>query len=123
MSQKPGDNFPYEAVMELVQRCRNDQRVENAPGAAVRRRVVKGIVDEVAGHYGIDPMVLAKVTASMMDGKDIHPSWFVNDKAPSRTAHTLANAPEEDIRNLTEGFQEIIDEAERADDGPSKPGM
>jgi len=123
MTQKPGDNFPNESVMELVQRCRNDQRVANAPGAAVRRRIVKGIAGEIAGYHGIDADVLLKVTANMIDGRDIHPSWFVNDKPPSRTAHTLANAPEEDIRNLEKGFREILDEADHSDGSPPKPGM
>jgi len=123
MAQKPGDNFPYESVMELVQRCRNDQRVASAPGAAVRRRIVKGIAGEIAGHHGIDPDVLLKVTANMIDGRDIHPSWFVNDKPQGRTAHTLASAPQEDIRNLEKGFMEIIGEADLSDDNPPKPGM
>jgi hypothetical protein len=65
-------DFPFEAVMELVQICRADDALEaraNQPKA--RQALVVAHVEDVAARYEIPPKQLALVTALLSDGRPI----------------------------------------------------
>jgi len=92
MTQVPPD-FPMEATIELIQRCRNDDAIERAQGKVARQKVVRKIVEDVARHHGVEPKILATVTASMMEGKNFHWSWITDDWRDEATKEAEAPQP------------------------------
>lgn len=88
MSEHPKDGFPYQAVEDVSRLCLTDARVRVDADTKAAVEVVREHLVAVAARYRIDPNVLARVSASMMDPKSLSAGWYLK----------AADDPEGDFR-------------------------
>jgi len=77
MSGHAKDSFPYPAVADVSRLCRADARVHVDAQTTAAVAAVREHLDTVAARYRIDPSVLARVSASMMEPTSLSAEWYL----------------------------------------------
>jgi len=77
MSEHAKDSFPYQAVADVSRLCRTDSRVHVDAEERAVVQVIREHVGSMADRHRIDPNVLARVSASMMEPTSLSAEWYL----------------------------------------------
>jgi len=77
MQEQAKDRFPYHAVVEVAHRCRIDDMITRDADEETVIDLIRDHVTQVAARHEVEPAVLARVSATMMDPKTLSARWFM----------------------------------------------